>query len=127
MHKILIVEDSTVQALALQELLEGEGLRVRHAPDGVAGVDLAQQWLPDAIVLDLNLPRMDGFQVCKELQGSAETSHIPIIVLTSRYSASASRQSLSLGAVEFIPKGGMMNAVLLETLRQMYIIVDEPN
>ncbi len=124
MAKILIVEDSPVQALALQYLLEQRGLKVFHAHDGPSGLTMARQWMPDAILLDVNMPSMDGFEVCRRLQGSDETSHIPIIMWTANNSPPTLRHSISLGAIDFIPKDGFANAVLLETLRQLHILTE---
>lgn len=122
MSKILIVEDSPVQAMALQKLLETQGLRVICAPNGRVGVEMAERWKPDAIVLDIKMPDMDGFEVCQYLQSNAKTSHIPIVMLTVYSEPPMLRQSIYLGAVDFIPKDDFANAVLLETLRQLQVL-----
>jgi CheY-like chemotaxis protein len=127
MAKVLIIEDSPVQALALQRMLELRGLNVRYAPDGQAGIDAARQWSPDAIVLDVKVPHMNGFEVCRRLQADAQTSHIPIIMLTIHNNSLALRQSICLGAIDFIPKGDFANAALLETLRQLHILSEPPH
>jgi len=124
MAKVLIVEDSSVQALLLQQMLEQHGLDVRHAPDGQSGIDMTRHWLPDVVVLDVKMPHVDGFEVCRRLQEDNRTSHIPIIMLTVYNDRLALRQSIYLGAVEFIPKDDFANAVLLETLRQLYILTE---
>lgn len=126
MAKVLIVEDSNVQALVLQQMLERRGLQVRRVSDGRSGLEQARQWSPDVIVLDVNMPDMDGFEVCRSLQADDQTSHIPIIMLTAQDDSSTLRHSISLGAVDFIPKGNFAYAVLLETLRQMYILNEPP-
>ena len=125
MSKVLIIEDSPVQGQALQLFLELQGLTVRQAPDGPAGIDLAKQWSPDVIVLDVKMDRMDGFEVCQRLQGDENTSHIPIIMLTVLNDPDTRRQSLSVGAVDFIPKDSFMNTVLLETLRQLEVLTEQ--
>lgn len=122
--KILVVEDCPVQALALQRLLKRRGLQVLHARNGQFGVTMARRWMPDAIVLDVNMPDMDGLEVCRQLQQDAETSHIPVIILTADNNPPTLRNSISLGAIDFIPKDGFTNAVLLETLRQLHILAD---
>jgi len=124
MAKVLIVEDSSIQALALQRVLERHGLDVRHALDGQSGIDMTRYWLPDAVVLDVKMPRIDGFEVCRRLQEDNRTSHIPIIMLTAHDDQLALRQSIYLGAVEFIPKDDFANATLLETLRQLDILIE---
>jgi len=120
--KILIIEDSMVQAMWLQEVLEQHGLSVRCAHYGETGIELARQWLPDAVVLDIRMPAMDGFEVCRRLLGDSRTSNIPIITLSAQAETMARQQSLDLGAIEFIPKGDFAYAVLLETLRQLNIL-----
>ncbi len=124
MAKVLVVEDSLVQARLLQQMLEQHGLDVRHAPDGQSGIDMTRLWLPDVVVLDVKMPHIDGFEVCRRLQEDNRTSHIPIIMLTVHNDHLALRQSIYLGAVEFIPKDDFANAVLLETLRQLHILTD---
>jgi len=124
MAKILIVEDSPVQALALQYLLEKQGALVFHARDGQSGLIMARKRMPDVILLDINMPDMDGLEVCRQLQQDAETSHIPVIILTADNNPPTLRNSISLGAIDFIPKDGFTNAVLLETLRQLHILAD---
>jgi DNA-binding response OmpR family regulator len=116
---ILIVEDSTTQALHLQALLEEAGLQVIWAPDGQAGVKMAHQALPDLIVLDVQLPDMNGFQVCQDLKSQNDTRHIPIIMFTRHDDPEAVVLGLQTGVVDYIPKDAFADAVLIETLRQM--------
>ncbi|MBN1875944.1 MAG: response regulator [Anaerolineae bacterium] len=125
-RKVLIVEDSPIQAMALQKLLEQQGLRVVCAPNGRVGVDMAERWKPDVIVLDIKMPDMDGFEVCQQLQSNVHTSHIPVVMLTVYSEPAMLRQSIYLGAVDFIPKDDFANAVLLETLRQLRILENKP-
>ena len=124
MSKVLIIEDSPTQSLALQEMLEQAGLRVWSAFDGQEGLKAAHKWSPDVIVLDLRLPKMDGFEVCRSLQADEMTSHIPVIMLTAHDSQLARSLSINLGAVDFIPKDSCTNATLLETLRQLHILTE---
>jgi DNA-binding response OmpR family regulator len=119
---VLIVEDSPAQALALEHLLKTEGLRVHWAPDGQVGVALAQEHAPDVIVLDVEMPNMDGFEACQRLKANARTSRIPIVMLTVLDDAAAAMQGIDLGAIDFIPKDAFSGPVLLETLRQLHIL-----
>ena len=119
---ILIVEDSPAQALALQYLLKEEGLQVLWAPDGQVGLTLAQQHLPDAIVLDVGMPKMGGFEACRHLKENPRTADIPIVMLTVRDDATTALRSIDLGAIDFIPKDAFSGSVLLETLRQLHIL-----
>ncbi|MEJ2211808.1 MAG: response regulator [Anaerolineae bacterium] len=116
---ILVVEDSTTQALHLRTLLEQQGLDVLWARDGAEGVQLALQNVPDLIVLDIQMPEMNGFEVCQRLKESAETAEIPVIMFTRYDDAQSVLSGLEKGAIDYIPKDAFAEAVLLETLREM--------
>jgi CheY-like chemotaxis protein len=120
--KILVVEDSPTQALHTQALLEQEGLEVLLAYDGREGLQMARQLHPDLIVLDVQMPGMNGFQVCQQLKGEPATEDIPIIMFTRHDEQEAVVLGLQTGAVDYIPKDAFADAVLLETLRQMELI-----
>ena len=120
--KALIVEDSPTQAMRVQSLLEGAGLRVIVAHNGKAGIQLARQLIPEVIILDLEMPELNGFQVCEQLKQIETTAEIPIILFTRHDDREAVLLGLQVGAIEFIPKDAFADAVLLETLRQMEII-----
>ena len=119
---VLVVEDSPTQALHLQAILEQEGLQVALASDGRAGLEMAQQLQPDLIILDLQMPEMNGFQVCQQLKDQRLTASIPVIMFTRHDDHEAVVLGLQLGAVDYIPKDAFADAVLLETLRQMGLI-----
>ena len=119
---VLIVEDSPAQALALGQILEQEGVQVLWAPDGHIGVMMARQHRPDVIVLDVEMPEMNGLEACHRLKQNALTESIPIVMLTIRDEASTAVKGLDLGAVDFIPKDAFSNAVLMETLRQLGVL-----
>lgn len=120
--KILVVEDSPTQALHMQTLLEQEGLEVLLAHDGQTGLQIAQDLLPDLIVLDVQMPGLNGFQVCRQLKDMEVTTEIPIIMFTRHDDQEAVVLGLQTGAVDYIPKDAFADAVLLETLRQMRFI-----
>jgi two-component system sensor histidine kinase/response regulator len=119
---VLIIEDSPTQALSLQMLLENEGLFVLHAPDGTKGIQIAQEQRPDAIVLDVEMPGMSGFEVAVVLSKHHLTEGIPIIMLTKLDDTNSLRKSMILGAIDFIPKDVFAETVLLETLRHLKIL-----
>jgi DNA-binding response OmpR family regulator len=116
---VLVIEDSSTQALHLQALLEEEGLKVTVAYDGQTGLQMARELLPDVIVLDLELPEMSGFQVCRRLKDARETADIPVVMLTRHDDQEVAALGLQLGAVDYIPKDAFSDAALLETLRRM--------
>lgn len=119
---VLIVEDSPTQALSLQLLLENEGLHVLHAPNGTKGIQLAQAKLPDAIVLDVELPGISGFEAAVILSNHPRTANIPIIMLTTHDDTNSLRKGMILGAIDFIPKDIFADFVLLETLRHLNVL-----
>jgi CheY-like chemotaxis protein len=124
---VLIVDDSVAQASALKWLLEQEGLQVLHAPNGRIGVEMAQQHLPDAIVLDIEMPEMDGFEACRHLKENPQTADIPIVILTVHGDrAGMVLKGIDLGAIDFIPKDPFSYTVILETLRQLNIMDNIP-
>jgi CheY-like chemotaxis protein len=119
---VLVVEDSPTQSIHVQSLLEGAGLACALATNGQTGLYLAESLMPDVIVLDLEMPYIDGFQVCRQLKADPTTAGIPVIMMTRHDGKLSMDQGLELGAVDFIPKDVFADAVLLETLKQMKII-----
>lgn len=118
----LIVEDSPTQSLHVQDLLERQGLSCMLATNGQTGLYLAESLMPDVVILDLEMPYIDGFQVCRELKADPKTAGIPVIMMTRHDGKLSMEQGLEMGAVDFIPKDVFADAVLLETLKQMKII-----
>ena len=119
---ILIVEDSTTQALHLQLLLEGNRLNVEWADTGLKGVEMAQQVRPDLIILDLQLPDINGVEVGKRLKADSNTNAIPIILMTRYDDTDLILAGMEIGIDDYIPKDAFADAVLVETLRQMGLI-----
>ena len=120
----LVVEDSPVQALAVKQLLEDQGLDVIRAADGRVGLIMAELHKPDVIVLDIEMPEMNGLEACKRLKQNRLTSHIPIVLLTAHDEPSTLLEGIDQGAIDFIPKDAFSDKVLLETLRQLKVLGD---
>jgi CheY-like chemotaxis protein len=119
MTSILIVEDSPPQALKMKLALENDGCEVHWAETGLGGLDMAQQKNLDLIILDIELPDINGFEVCKKLKADPELADIPVIMMTTRDHAEDVLNGLEVGAVDYIPKDAFAEAVLLETIKQM--------
>ncbi len=119
---VLIVEDSPTQAFRLRSLLENRGLRVKTAENGAVGLKLLQELEPDVIVLDVEMPEMDGLQVCHAIKSSPKTENIPVIMFTAQEDRDVIVNILQLGVIDFIPKDVFADAVLLGTLEQMGLI-----
>jgi DNA-binding response OmpR family regulator len=99
-HKILVVDDDPDILEAISMILESQGYEVVTARDGVEGLANLKAEKPDLLILDLLMPKMDGFAVCKELQDPRWAKHrnIPILILTSvREEASRRRYELETG------------------------------
>lgn len=101
---VLIVDDEVDLLRSLAELLQFKGFDVITAEDGQQGLTLAQQLIPNAIILDVMLPKMDGFQVCRLLKFNEKYRDIPIIILTARNEESGRELAQASGAEAFIAK-----------------------
>ena len=99
---VLIIEDDPVLLRGLKDNFEFEGYRVRTATDGEAGLDLALRLRPDLIVLDLMLPKVNGYEVCRALR--AEKFDAPILMLTARGQESDKVFGLKIGADDYVTK-----------------------
>ncbi len=119
---VLLVEDSPTQAQQIKEVLESVGLTVRVATDGPDGIREALENPPDLIVLDIKLPSMDGYQVCRRLKRAEETQNIPVIMLTDKAGAKETMTGLKAGADDYIPKDIFAAEHLMETLRELGVL-----
>ena len=104
MSKILFIEDEISLQTTLGGALKEAGFEIENAYDGEAGLKAAQTSKPDLILLDLILPKMDGFQVLKDLKSGAGTKDIPVIVLTNLESADDVGKVIALGATTYLVK-----------------------
>ncbi len=102
--KILIVEDDFDISNMLRIFFTGHGYEVDVAARGNDALDQCRKSLPDLVVLDIMLPDMDGYAVCKEMRTTTRTSHIPIIFLTQKDERSDKIAGLELGADDYITK-----------------------
>jgi len=116
---ILIVEDSPPQALKVKLVLESNGCDVVWVDTGWAGVEMAKSKQFDLIVLDVELPDIDGFTVCQKLKAQPALAAIPVVMMTTRDHAEDVLNGLEIGAVDYIPKDAFAEMVLLETIKQM--------
>lgn len=102
--RLLIVEDDPDIANMLRIYFTGQNYEVDIAPRGSVALEKTRQSLPHLIVLDIMLPDIDGFEVCRNLRTSTRTSHVPIIFLTQKDERSDKLQGLELGADDYITK-----------------------
>jgi DNA-binding response OmpR family regulator len=99
--RVLVVEDDQEIAEVLQRSLRLEGYEVRVAGDGVAALDTATAFLPDLVILDLGLPKLDGIEVAKQLRSDDD---VPILMLTARDALESRVQGLDSGADDYLVK-----------------------
>jgi PAS domain S-box-containing protein len=103
--KILIADDSALVAAMLAKNLGEAGYTTVRAADGIEATQLAYRECPDLIVLDIFMPRMNGYQVCRLLKNDPAVADVPVIILTGSESSSAEFWSLETGANAFMVKG----------------------
>jgi DNA-binding response OmpR family regulator len=119
---VLIVEDSITQAQSIRAMLEQNNLNIICAYDGMNGLRKAQEIHPDLIVMDVNMPNLNGFQVVRALKNDPKTADIPIVMLTSKDTPESLMLGLGMGVLDYIPKDAFAMSVLIETIRQMGLL-----
>jgi putative two-component system response regulator len=103
-HRVLVVEDSPTNALLLEQVLVAEGHQVAVASDGQEALERIAAHHPDLIFLDLDMPRIDGYEVCRRVKGDPATRLIPIVIVTAQAAFDAKMRAWELGADDFITK-----------------------
>ncbi len=114
--KILYVEDNDDNVFMLKPRLERKGYEVLIAADGKEGVYLAKNRSPDLILMDLDLPILDGWEASKQLKNDSNTKHIPIIALSARVMAEDRNKAMDAGCDDFDSKPVDFNS-LIEKIR----------
>lgn len=104
MRKILFVEDEPTLQKAVGEILGQEGFETLSALDGEKGLELVKKEKPDLVLLDLILPKKDGFEVLKEMKKDKDLEDIPVIVLTNLEGMGDVEKALNLGATTYLVK-----------------------
>ncbi len=102
--KILVVDDQAANRFLLKSLLQKEFYTILTANDGVEAIDVVTNEMPDLIFLDIEMPRKDGFETCKELKANPLTRHIPIIIVTACQKQIQRNQGLEVGADDYLIK-----------------------
>lgn len=102
-QKVLVVDDVPDNAAIICQVIK-DLCSVLMAHTGEDALTLARQYLPDLILLDIRMPEMDGFEVCRRLKADLETAHIPVIFLTALTEPHCEELGLNLGAVDFVTK-----------------------
>jgi DNA-binding response OmpR family regulator len=103
-RKILVVDDEVVLLEAIVYNLEQSGYQVLTAADGISALEIVHQEIPDLVVLDIMLPRMDGLEVCRQLRKDDRTATLPIIMLTAKGDEIDKVVGLEVGADDYVTK-----------------------
>lgn len=101
---VLVIEDDPDQRRLLQRMLSASGWRVEAAPDGEAGLRLAAERRPDVIVLDVMMPRLNGYQACRRLKAEPATASVPIVIVTTKDQPADEFWAREVGADAFLAK-----------------------
>ncbi len=120
-EKICIVDDNLVNRKLLAGILKREGYEFLEAEDGEAAVDLILKELPDLVLLDVMMPKKDGYQVCEELKRDQRSAHIPIIFLSAKTQVEDKIKGLDLGGADYVTKPFDRGEVLARVRTQLNI------
>ena len=115
---VLLVEDNTDMRSFIKTLLTEENFMVVEATNGRQGIDRAKEIIPDLIISDIMMPDVDGYQLCRELKQDIKTSHVPIILLSVKYTETEITRGLETGADDYITKPFNMD-ILLTRVRNL--------
>ncbi len=116
---VVLVEDSPTQAIEVAATLKSLGFAVLTAQDGREGLDMVVEHRPVLVVLDVQLPKMNGYQVCHRLKRDPSTASIPVIMLTVADSSEETFAGLQAGANDYIPKDMFAADNLAATLKRL--------
>lgn len=116
---ILIVDDHPNNLQVLSSLLSQEGYRVRKAPSGQFALKTVQSELPDLILLDIQMPQMDGYEVCAALKANPTTCNIPIVFLSAMDDVNDKVRAFSVGGADYITKPFQSLEVLARVKHQL--------
>jgi DNA-binding response OmpR family regulator len=104
MDKILVADDEEHIVMILKDSLEFSGFQVITAYNGEEALERVEKDAPDLVVLDIGMPKLDGWEVCRRLKSNEKTKQIPIIILTAYAQTSDQRKGSQLGADRFVTK-----------------------
>lgn len=118
MSKVLVVEDSPAQRQMITELLKNSGLKVIVAVDGVEALENIAQSSPDLVILDIVMPRMNGYEVCRRLKTDPKTKNVPVVICSSKGEEFDRYWGMKQGADAYISKP-FQPKELLGTIKQL--------
>ena len=110
--RVLVIEDDPVIGANVCDYLQTTGMDTRYAPDGIVGMELAQRERPDVVVLDLNLPGIDGVDWCRRLR-AGPLGATPVLMLTARDSIDSKRAGFAAGADDYLVKPFLLDELAM--------------
>ncbi len=120
LKKIILIEDDPVVAKVYQSKLERDGYNVATAADGQEGFYLVYETRPDAVLLDLMLPKMDGLQILKKFRAQKQYENLPILVFTNEFANDLTREAKGAGATEIFDKNKIAPEDILKALGRIF-------
>ncbi|HEY9299225.1 MAG TPA: response regulator, partial [Phormidium sp.] len=114
-RKVLVIEDARDTLTSLLDLIESQGFQAIGAKNGLIGLQLANEQMPDLIISDINMPEMNGYEVLEALRQNTKTARIPFIFLSGEEGNAARRLGLELGAADYLTKP-VINKQLMEAI-----------
>ncbi len=117
--KVLLMEDEAMLSTMYQTKFKRDGLLVEAAPDGEAGLALARAQKFDIVLVDIIMPKLDGFGVLKSLRATAEYKTTPIILLTNLGQEEDMKKGQALGATDYLVKANFTPTQVVEKIKQL--------
>jgi twitching motility two-component system response regulator PilH len=115
MSKILIVDDSPTETHVLSTMLESNGYDIVTADSGESGVEVAKKEIPDLILMDVVMPGLNGFQATRQLKKDPSTTHIPVVIVTTKHQETDKIWGMRQGAKDYLTKpveeGNLINTL----------------
>lgn len=118
MNKVLIVDDSPTVLEKIVTILQKHGLVVQVAHDGIEAIEMLKQYHPDIVVLDIVMPRMNGYELCRRLKGDPKTQDVPVVICSEKGEEFDRYWAMKQGADAYIAKP-FQEKELLATIKQL--------
>ncbi|HLC63843.1 MAG TPA: response regulator [Patescibacteria group bacterium] len=116
-HSIVLIEDEEMLANMYETKFKTEGYKIRKALDGEKGLKMIEEDLPDLILLDIIMPKLDGFSVLKRIKENAKSKNIPVILLTNLGQDEDIKKGQALGAVGYLVKANLTPAEVVAKVK----------
>lgn len=104
MSKVLVVEDSLAQRQMISDLLKSSGLKVAVASDGIEALENLEAFAPDLVVLDIVMPKMNGYELCRKIKSNPSTQNVPVVMCSSKGEEFDRYWGMKQGADAYIAK-----------------------